>query len=225
MKILAFDTATAACSAALNINGEIIQRLQIAPQQHAELLLPMIQDLLTEAGITLSELNAIAFGCGPGSFMGVRIATGVAQGLAFGADLPVIAVSSLQTLAQTTHQQTEEKNILAAWDARMHAVYWGAYCLGTEGIMIPIQPDALSEPNEVFLPAERTWCATGNGWQIYQPYLSAILPHCQTVILDVFPQACALARIAEVYYQQGKILDPTQAEPTYLRDKVTFTPD
>jgi tRNA threonylcarbamoyladenosine biosynthesis protein TsaB len=105
----------------------------------------------------------------------------------------------------------------------MHAVYWGAYCLGNEGMMIPIQPDALSEPNEVFLPTERTWCATGNGWQIYQPYLSAILPHCQKVILDVFPQASALARIAEVYYQQGKILDPMQAEPTYLRDKVTVS--
>ena len=223
IKILALDTATAACSVALSINGEVRQRFEIAPRQHAELILPMVEQLLAEAGLHLTQLDAIAFGHGPGSFMGVRIATGIAQGLSFGADLPLIPVSTLQVLAQTAYQKTADSNLLVAWDARMHAVYWGAYCLGADQIMQPIQADALSAPDKVFLPTEKKWSAAGNGWLAYQAELTAILDNCQTIDTDIYPQADALIRIAEVLYHQGKRSTALEVEPVYLRDEVAKT--
>ncbi len=128
-KILAVDTSTEACSAALLLGEKIDERFEIAPRRHTSLILPMVEDLLNEQSMRLTDLDAIAFGQGPGSFMGLRIAVGVAQGLAFGANLPVVPVSSLQALAQAAYWKTSCKTILAGWDARMQAIYWGAYVL------------------------------------------------------------------------------------------------
>lgn len=219
MKILAFDTATAACSAALSIRGEIRDQCEIAPQRHAELILPMVDKLLREAGITLKQLDAIAFGQGPGSFMGVRIAAGVAQGLAFGSDLPVIPVSTLQALAQTAYQQTHYPDIIAAWDARMQAIYWGAYRLGDHQIMTPVSVDALSAPTEIVLPAGIPWHLAGNAWQAYRQELAPVLVS-HPEIIDIYPQANAIIRIAERLYQQGKVRSALEIEPVYLRDQV-----
>lgn len=219
MKILAFDTATAACSVALLIKGEIHDQCEIAPQRHAELILPMINQLLADAGITLKQLDAIAFGQGPGSFMGVRIAAGVAQGLAFGADLPVIPVSTLQALAQTAYQQTGFPDIIAAWDARMQAIYWGIYRLASNRLMMPLCPDALNAPHEIIFPAEGDWQLVGNAWQAYRQELASVLiSHAE--ITDIYPQASAIARIAEILYQQGKVRSALEIEPVYLRDQV-----
>jgi tRNA threonylcarbamoyladenosine biosynthesis protein TsaB len=220
MKILAFDTATAACSVALLIGEEIHEQVAIAPQRHAELILPMIETLLNEAGISLAQLNAIAFGHGPGSFMGVRIATGVAQGLAFGADLPVIPVSTLQALAQTAWQQNGCPDIIAAWDARMQAIYWGVYSLSESGLMLPSRSDALNPPEELLIPTGKNWLLAGNAWKIYHQQLASKLnPDAQ--IVDIYPQARAILSIAQVSLREGKVHSALEVEPVYLRNEVT----
>ncbi len=127
MKLLAIDTSTDACSAALWLNGEVRQRYQVAPREHGQLILPMIESLLAEAGLALTQLDTLAFGRGPGGFTGVRIANSVIQGLAFGADLPVVPISSLAALAQGAYTEMGTPQILAAIDARIGEVYWGAY--------------------------------------------------------------------------------------------------
>jgi len=215
MNILAFDTATSACTVALLAHGEIRERFEIAPQRHAELILPMIDELLKEAGISLRQLDAIAVGQGPGSFMGVRIAIGIAQGLAFGADLPVIPISTLQILAQTAYQQTHRPDIIAGWDARMLAIYWGIYRLGDHQIMRSVQKDALNPPHELKIPDPFDGLLAGNAWQIYRSSLS--LPS-SVEILDIYPHARAIIPIAEILYREGKVQTPLEIEPVYLRN-------
>ncbi|MDM8563559.1 tRNA (adenosine(37)-N6)-threonylcarbamoyltransferase complex dimerization subunit type 1 TsaB, partial [Candidatus Marithioploca araucensis] len=135
MKLLAFDASSPACSCALYLDGEITERYEIAPRQHAALILPMADELLTEAGLKPIELEGIAFGRGPGSFTGLRIASGVAQGIAFAADIPVAPISSLATLAQAAYIENGAQKVLAAIDARMSEVYWGMYVIDKQGIM------------------------------------------------------------------------------------------
>lgn len=220
MKILAFETATAACSAALLVNGEICEEFIVAPQRHAELILPMIEKLLARAGVSLRDLNAIAVGRGPGSFMGVRIAVGIAQGLAFGADLPVIPLSTLQILAQTAHLQTGSAEIIAGWDARMQAIYWGAYRLTDQGVMAPVIADALSAPHDIIIPLpEKQWLLAGNAWAIYRQELGAVLGS-KTEALDIYPRAGAMLGIAARLYQENQVQKAWEIEPVYLRDQV-----
>lgn len=221
MKILAFDTATAACTVAVMMGQEIRGRFEIAPQRHAELILPMVDNLLADAGISLKQLDAIAFGQGPGSFMGVRIAAGVAQGLAFGVDLPVIPVSTLQTLAQTAYQQTQCSRVIAGWDARMNAIYWGRYQLEPDGgqVMEPLQADALDFPEAIPIPPTQTWILAGNAWSAYSKQLSPVLDS-YAKVTDIFPRAEAMLAIAAVRYREGKVRHALEIEPVYLRDQV-----
>lgn len=219
MKILALDTATAACTVALMIGSEITERFVLAQQQHAELILPMIDGLLSEAGIGLKQLDAIAFGQGPGSFMGVRIATGVAQGLAFGADLPVIPVSTLQTLAQTAYQETGCTDIVVGWDARMQAIYWGIYQANRLGLMMPLQADALNSPPEIAIPATKQWLLAGNAWSVYSHDLPQLLES-YPKNTELFPHARAMLALAAVLYSEGKVRNALEVEPIYLRDQV-----
>ena len=132
-KLLAIDTSTEACSAALGIGGDVRERYEFAPRQHAELILPMVDALLAEGQIKLKDLDGLAFGRGPGAFTGVRIATGVIQGLAFGAGLPVVPVSSLAALAQGA--APGHSSIMSAFDARMGEVYWGAFAVDKQGLV------------------------------------------------------------------------------------------
>ncbi len=221
LKILAIETATAACSAALISGGAVYKKQQIAPQKHAELILPMIDDLLNAANITLPQLNAIAFGCGPGSFMGVRIATAVAQGLAFGAELPVIPISTLQILAQTAYEKGGVTKAVAAWDARMNEIYWGVYQLNPERLMEPLQNDQLSLPKQIQFPTDLEFTAVGNAWQIYEIPLKKVLRPEIRQLENFFPDAEYMLKLASNLYQQGKTVDPLKARPIYLRDKVT----
>ena len=221
-KILAFDTSTAICTVALLIDGKIIERSEIAPQRHAALILPMIKDLLESAQIRLQDLNAIAVGQGPGSFMGIRIAIGVAQGLAFGAQLPVITVSSLQILAQTAYAVTSATQIIAGWDARMEAVYWGIYQKNEQGIMSSLKLDSLNTPQEIHIP-EGKWLLAGNAWHTYRQPFDPMIKSRPDVALgppDIFPQANALVLIAEQLYLAGKMQKPHEVKPVYLRDQV-----
>lgn len=222
VKILGFETATAGCSVALHTGSEILERFELAPQRHAELILPMIDGLLTVAGMSLSQLDAIAVGRGPGSFMGVRIAVGVAQGLAFGADLPVIPISTLQILAQTAYHKYGCNKVIAGWDARMNAIYWGAYVLSEENKMVCYQRDALNDPQDVVLPEGDHWALVGNAWQTYQSQLSFAVAGLST-FTDIYPCSKALIELAWSEYMAGKTCSPFELEPVYLRDQVTHS--
>ncbi len=222
MKILAFDTATDACSVALLTEGRIFQHAEIAPRRHAELILPMIRDMLQGAGLGLNQLDAIAVGQGPGSFIGVRTAVGVAQGLAMGAGLPVIPVSTLQAIAQAAYEQSQWVNIISGWDARMQAIYWGAFSLNSENIMAPIQSEALNAPAEIKLPLEKKWRLAGNAWEVYRQELTSLDYSQDAEVPDIYPQAAAIIRLAEFYYRQGKFLAPELLEPVYLRNQVAY---
>jgi len=153
-QLLALDTSTEACTVALLAGGVVYERHEIIPRRHNQEILSMVKALLIEANTALTDLDAIVFGCGPGSFTGVRIAASVTQGLAFGAGLPVTPVSTLQTLAQGAYRELGAQQVLTGWDARMDEVYWGQYALdSSEQIMLPLIEDGLYAPDAVPLPA------------------------------------------------------------------------
>lgn len=223
MKILAIDTSTEACSAALLIDGEIRERYQLAPREHARLILPMIDSLLAESELKLAHLDALAFGRGPGGFTGVRIATGVIQGLAFGADLPVTPVSSLAALAQGACQDTGAQCVLGAIDARMGEVYWGAYRAGEEGLVRLEGNETVCPPEQAHLPAGRGWHGAGSGWETYQEELRARIG----VALSAWegqrhPRASHVALLGADLHRGGLAVAAEQALPVYLRDEVAW---
>lgn len=221
MKILALDTSTVACSAALMFGDELLQRFEIAPQAHSNLILPMIDSLLDEAGITLAKIDAIAFGQGPGSFVGVRIAAGVTQGIAFAAGLPVIPVSSLAACAQGVAAE----KVLVAFDARMNQVYWGAYTLGEDDIVCLHGTEQVISPDEIKSPDNADqWIGAGNGWKVYAENFRqnmGLVTQCQD---DVYPNAKDVARIGANYFSKGKAVAAQDAIPVYLRDNVARKP-
>ncbi len=155
MRILAIDTSGEACSAALLTETGLHQRLTLEPRRHADLILGLAEGLLKEADLKLRELDALAFGRGPGSFTGVRIAAAVVQGLAFGADLPVLPVSTLAGLAQGQHRRQGARKCLAALDARMGEVYWGRYILDNQGLMRLDGEEAVTTPDPGRAPGRR----------------------------------------------------------------------
>ena len=219
MRLLALDTTEQACSAALWIDGAVSERYRLAAREHSRLILPMIEDLLGEAGLALTQLDGLAFGRGPGSFTGVRIATAVAQGLGLAADLPLLPVSSLRALAQGVARTVGRTRVLAAFDARMQEVYWGAYEADAEGLMRPLGEERVGPPDAVTLPAGREdWVLAGSA---LEPYGEAL---CQRLSLS--PQADAtvhardVATLGAADLAAGGGLPPEQAGPVYLRDQV-----
>jgi tRNA threonylcarbamoyladenosine biosynthesis protein TsaB len=213
-KILALETATAACSVALLSNDSVLERFKIVPREHAQLILPMLKSLLAEAEFTLSKLDAIAFGRGPGSFTGVRIAVAITQGLAFGADLPVVPISSLRALAQGT----SANKILAAFDARMHEIYWGIYQLDKNNLMQPVIEDSLATPDKVQLPENDNWTGVGDGWQAYENILKQILGKKLSAInAGIYPRARDVAKLGAADYLRNKAVSADKALPIYLR--------
>ncbi len=223
MKLLAIDTSTEACSAALLISGEVRERHEIAPREHARLILPMLESLLAEAGLKLSQLDALAFGCGPGGFTGVRIATGVIQGLAFGADLPVAPVSSLAALAQGTYRETGAQQILSAIDARISEVYWGAYRAGDAGHVTLEGDETVCAPQHVPLPVGADWFGAGSGWAAYETALQTRLGGAAyTCDGQRYPRAYDVALLGAGIYQRGLAVSAEQVLPVYLRDEVAW---
>lgn len=216
MKLLALDTSTEACSVALWLDGEARERFEIG-SQHSERILPMVDGLLAEAGLKLTQLDALAFGRGPGSFTGLRIGAGVAQGLAFGADLPVVPVSSLAVLAQGQ----EADKVLAALDARMRQVYWGVYVRGPQGLMALQGVEQVLAPDQVPLPEGEGWTGAGPGWDAYHAALQARLDrHLRTWQAQQLPHARHLAELGVAAFQAGQAVAPEEAIPVYIRDDV-----
>jgi tRNA threonylcarbamoyladenosine biosynthesis protein TsaB len=221
LRILAIETATAACSAALSIDGEVSERQALAPREHALLILPMIDALLAEAGLPVGGLDAIAYGRGPGSFTGVRIAASVVQGIAFAADLPVVAVSTLATLALGAMHETGEHRVMAALDARMAEVYWGLYAREPDALPRLQGEESVCAPRAVVVPEGGLWTAAGNGWASYrQELLERAGQRVKRIVPDLEPRAGDLVRLAAQAYRQGEILRPEEAVPVYLRDTV-----
>ena len=220
MKLLAIETCTEACSAAICAGDAILERYEFAPQRHAELILPMVEDLLAEAGFALGALDALAFGRGPGAFTGVRICTGVAQGLAFGADLPVIPISTLAALAQGA--AGDHARIASAIDARMGEVYWGLFRVDADGLVEPEGEELVARPDAVSLPANEDWYGAGSGWGTHAALLSERMG--ERLIAcdgDRFPHARDVLRLAMRALRLGQVVPAEQALPVYLRDRVT----
>ncbi|MDH5594095.1 MAG: tRNA (adenosine(37)-N6)-threonylcarbamoyltransferase complex dimerization subunit type 1 TsaB [Gammaproteobacteria bacterium] len=221
MKLLAIDTATEACSAALLIEGNVQSEYQIAPQQHADLILPMVEKLLAEAAIKLNQLDAIAFGRGPGSFTGVRIATSVTQGLAYGADIPVVPVSTLATMAQRIYREQQKSKVLAVIDARISEVYWAVYQLDKNNLMQLQGEESVIAPENVPLPEGDDWYGVGTGWGSYRAQLENRLGNRITGSQSkYFPHAMDMIPQAVFSFEQGLAVPAEQALPVYLRDKV-----
>ena len=220
MKLLAVETATEACSAALFIDGEIEERFQIAPREHTSLILPMMDSLMAEASISLQDLDAVAFGRGPGSFTGVRIATGVIHGVAFGLDLPVVPVSTLAAIAQDCFNKTEADYCFTAMDARMKEIYWAEYQKHPDGYA-ELKDEESVGPVEQIRFSEVEGFGAGSGWKVYGNELKARLQSfIQGYDASYLPRASCIASLGAVGFTQGKAVPVEQAMPVYLRDKV-----
>jgi tRNA threonylcarbamoyladenosine biosynthesis protein TsaB len=221
MKILALDASTEACSAALLNGNDILSRYALQPRKHAESILPMLEELLVEGGVCLGELDALAFGCGPGSFTGVRIAAATAQGVAASANLAVIPISSLAAIAQHAADEFSVTKVACAIDARMGEVYWGCYRQNAAGHMILEGKECVMAPEEIPLPLDLDWTGAGSGWSSYEEAL--VLRMGSTLEgfkAEVLPHATAIAQLAAVACQQGRVIPAGQALPVYLRNKV-----
>jgi tRNA threonylcarbamoyladenosine biosynthesis protein TsaB len=223
MKLLALDTSTEACSCALFIDGEIQDRFLIAPRAHTNLILPMADELLAQAGLKPTQLDGIAFGRGPGSFTGLRIACGIAQGIAFAADIPIAPVSSLATLAQAAYIDYGADHVLAAIDARMKEIYWGKYILDTQGIMRCEGEEQVCTPANISIPTEGRWYGIGSGWTSYADQLITQLSHSvfiQEYQGNRYPQARAMIPLALAIFAERQTVNAAEALPVYLRNQV-----
>ena len=220
LAILAIDAATEACSVALSYQGKLFHRFEICPQQHSVKILPMVDDVLKQAGVSLEQLDGLAFGCGPGSFTGVRIGVGVAQGLAFGANLPMLPISSLQTMAQGVWRlnQVEDVTVHVAIDARMGEVYTAEFAI-KNGVATEQKCPQVLKPELVTV--EKNSLTAGTGWQTYAEQLSAKATG--VLISDVlYPDAQDMLLLAAIELNKGNTVKAADATPLYVRDTVTW---
>lgn len=220
MRLLALDTATENCSAALLIGGQVLTREAELARGHAGRILSMIDALLAEAGLGLARMTAIAFGRGPGSFTGVRLAASLAQGLAFGAQLPVVPVSDLQALAQRGMElEPALGHALVCTDARMGEVYWACFHR-REGFAEPVSPERVDPPESVRPPLETGAAGFGRGFAAY-PQLCALEGlTLRAPWTQLLPRAAEIARLAAREASAGRVLAPEAAVPVYVRDNV-----
>ncbi len=222
MKILAIDTATEGCSAALWIDGSMMHREEEVDRGHADRILPMVDELLAQAATTLGDLDALAFGRGPGSFTGVRLAASVTQGLAFGARLPVVAVSDLQAVALQVLQDDALHHALVCNDARMREVYWGCFSRSDHGV-VSEGVEAVGSPGSVQLPV--AWqpgrvIGAGRGFAAYPQLRGGSFAGLARIDDRVLPRAREIALLAVPEVRAGRVIDPQEAIPVYLRNDV-----
>ena len=221
MQILAIDTSTEFLSLALWLNGRVLSRDIHAGQTHSQQILPTLRELLDEAKIELKTIDGIAFGAGPGSFTGLRIACGVAQGLAFGANLPVVAVSTLQALAQ----QSGAEKVIACLDARMGEIYHAAY-EKNKGEWIEVSAPALFKPENAPKVAGGDWVGVGTGWLVYPEVLQAVygeqLREMPAPDHHSHPTASSIAELALSTFEAGLARPAHEAAPIYIRNKVAL---
>ena len=218
MLILALETSTELGSCALWRDGDIVERLCPPGQSHSETLLPLVRELLGESGLKVAQLDAIAFGVGPGAFTGLRVACGIAQGLAVAANIPLVPVTSLEAMAEMTGAE----QVLALLDARMGEVYAGSYRRCTDGYALQGEIRVWS-PANVPLPTAAGWLICGNAPSAYPELQARIAAAGLPVHPDILPTAAALARLAAPRAARGEGIDAALAAPLYIRDKVAKT--
>jgi len=219
MNLLALDTATEACSAALLANGGVRERFEVIGRGHAERLLPMADALLAGAGLAVGDLDAIAFGRGPGGFTGLRIAAGVAQGLAAGARLPVVPISNLAAVAAAAARDSGATHVLACLDARMGEVYWASFRRDGNALQA-IGEERLSKPDHVLPPEPGPWRGAGSGFAAYPAIAERLGDRLAGSDAGLLPHAADIARLAAVEFAAGRSVAAARALPVYLRDDV-----
>jgi len=223
VNLIALETSTRRLSVVLWLNGKFIERTEDIPNGGSERLLPWVNEMLAEAGMAFKDLDGIAFGAGPGGFTGLRLACGVAQGLAFGLDLPVLAVSSLEALALAAHRPSAgAEHLFACLDARMREVYCAAYLIHdeiSETLMAPVVKTPQSV-NVQSLPDGKAWIGCGGGFIAYPELLAT---HLAEVRDGCWPTAAAVARLAAPRLAAGEGVTAAMAAPLYVRDKVALT--
>ena len=222
MKLLAIETCTEACSAAVYVDGEVVERYQIAARQHNELILPMAEQVLAEVQISLSQLDGLAFGCGPGAFTGVRICVAVSQGIAFAHDLPLLGISSLVNLAaQAPATGQGEQQVFAAIDARMGEIYYGHYLVARNSVPVLSGTEQVVTAEALNLELANFDYGMGSGWQSYaEPLMAKTAIKPEAIDADALPRASVTARLAVMQWQDATLLQPEQAQPVYLRNNV-----
>lgn len=223
-KILALDTATENCSVALLVDDKVYVRSEVAPRDHTKKILPMVDEVLKEAGVSLTDLDALAFGRGPGSFTGVRIGIGIAQGLAFGADLPMIGISTLEAMAQGSYRKHGAEHVACAIDARMSEVYWGRFTRQEDGTWLAIDAECVVPPAllaENSTSDENVWHTAGTGWAAYEAELET-LKFKREAGEVLFPDAEDIVYLAKFELEKGNTVEAEAASPTYLRDTVAW---
>ena len=218
MNILALDTSTEYCSVALWCDGAVMEHFELAGQKHSEMLIAMLDALLEDAGIKIKQVDGIAFGKGPGSFTGVRIACGAAQGLALGANIPVFGVCTLEALAEASGKQ----RVIAALDARMGEVYHAAY-EKHDDVWTTVSEPCLCKPEDAPAVPGDDWFGTGSGFAMHgaalgQRYAGQLLGTDGAAV----PQAAAIAALGATQFKLGRGVDAAEALPLYLRDKVAL---
>ncbi|MDN3651297.1 tRNA (adenosine(37)-N6)-threonylcarbamoyltransferase complex dimerization subunit type 1 TsaB [Thalassotalea ponticola] len=226
MNYLAIDASTEAASVAVSVNDRVYHRFELCPQSHSLLLLPMVDDVLKQAGIKVADLDGLIFGRGPGSFTGVRIGIGVAQGLAFSADLPVVGISTLQAMAQQAYDNFGHPLVLSAIDARMSEAYVGLFQVDDNQLMQPLLDEAVMAPSRVGdyvnqLTTTLPLHGAGSAWSAYNEAFAELAD------IDVddsvrFPHALAMLKLGKQAFAQGKGVDAENAQPVYVRDTVTW---
>ncbi|MFT5451596.1 MAG: tRNA threonylcarbamoyladenosine biosynthesis protein TsaB [Enterobacterales bacterium] len=229
LSILAIETCSETCSVAVSHNDKQHQLISKEPRGHADNILPLIDKIMHKADLQLSDLDVIAFSRGPGAFTGVRVGTAVAQGLSLATKLPLVAVSSLAVLAQTSYRVTGIKRCIAALDARMSEVYIGFYQLSDKGCMLAEQDDQVAPAVSVNCGNEQkhldnsdVWQGYGPGWSNYPEQMKQRFTNWSLQLPEtlVYPEAIDLLSLAELEYQEGRLLDPAEAIPVYVRDNV-----
>jgi tRNA threonylcarbamoyladenosine biosynthesis protein TsaB len=222
VKLLALDTSLDACSVALYLEGDIEREYSVEPRSHTRLILPMVDTLLKKGGCDLRQLDAIAYGRGPGSFTGLRICAGIVQGLAYGANLGVIPVSTLEMLAmgwvRRNRDTANKKSIITAIDARMDEVYWCAY-RWRDGRLLALAGEQVSSPGAVSLAGCDNPVGVGNAWQSCPG-----MPDVQVDSIDTFalPDATDIIPLALCRCEKGELLEPEKALPVYVRNEVSW---
>jgi tRNA threonylcarbamoyladenosine biosynthesis protein TsaB len=224
-RLLAIETSSEACSVALMLDGATRERHEHAPLRHAELLLPAVRDLLTEADTRLAELDAIAFGRGPGSFTSLRIGIGVVQGLAWAAELPVVPQSSLAAVAQQAADQADgtARCVVAAVDARMQEVFSAPFLIGQDGLVQPAGEERVGPPESTVVAPSEAWIAAGNGFERFAE-LQSISCGAADCFPDLLPRAATVARLAAAWLQHNDPLPAALAQPVYVRNQVAEKP-
>ena len=237
--ILALDSSTEACSVALlrdhgtaDDQTEITGQSQLAIRQHNLVLLPLVERVLADAGCTLQQVDLIAFGRGPGSFTGLRVGCGVAQGLAFGIDCPVVAISTLRAMAQGAYREFGARALMTAIDARMKEIYWGAFGLDEQQCMQPLVDEIVCSPDKAIFSEQckaidTDWNAVGTGWSYRERILDGISIEADNIVRieeQWFPDSKDIAMLARREFEVGNAVSAELAQPIYLRDQVVQSP-